>query len=145
MESTTKTQTEAERLKAFSVDALFRLFCKCVALVFIGFAIFHWMNVVGFSNNDVRIDTISNDRKIGLAFLAIIQPVAALGLWSGLTWGLVVWAMAAAGEVLMYIAFPDRFGQFDSVLLFHAGCAAALFIYFLIKAFESKRGSFTGT
>lgn len=60
------------------------------------------------------------------ATLAIVYPIALIGLWMYSLWGIVLWCIAAFIEILtMY--YSDSIDQF-SVLLFHG----ILFLIFMI-------------
>ncbi len=43
--------------------------------------------------------------------LAVTYPVAALGLWLLVSWGPVIWVVAASAEIVMFGFYPAIFGQ----------------------------------
>ncbi len=43
--------------------------------------------------------------------LAAFFPFAGIGLWMMASWGPVIWFICAATESVMYLGFPDLFGQ----------------------------------
>ena len=125
------TETENQARSTFKAESLLHLFCKVLALVFIAFTIVRWMQIIGVSDPDMRFDTMSNGMRWAIAYLAVVQPVAALGLWSGLAWGYVVWAMAAAGELFLFSLTPEGLLEHEALMLLH-GASAIIFLLAMI-------------
>ena len=57
-----------------------------------------------------RFDLLRLPWKVAELRLAVVFPVAALGLWLTVSWGPVIWVLAAGAQVLMYTVWPDIFG-----------------------------------
>ena len=125
----------------FEVDFLLPVFCKLLAVTFIGFSVSRWAQIIGLVDPAIRFDTMGNDIRWGVAYLAIVQPVAALGLWSGLAWGYVVWGIAAIGEVI-FLAFSST-GRFDEeiMLYFHAACLFVFLFALVISTVRKPRAT----
>ena len=115
---------EIRKRDLFSIKELYDLFLRVLSVFFLAFAIRHWLMLVGFPDNSIRFDTMSYAWQIAIVTLSIMQPIAALGLWSKTRWGLTVWILTALGEVSMYSFFSGSFGTFVSVTLFHLGSIA---------------------
>lgn len=130
--------SEIERRNTFSLDKVSSLFSKFVALVFIAFALLNWMKLIGMLDPDLRFDTMTVHHRIAVSFLAIVQPIAALGLWNFQSWGVVVWALAVLAEVIMFTAYSDSFRFSEATLMFHASCAGVfLLCYFAVNLRKS--------
>lgn len=97
------------------------------------------MRVVGFSNPEIRFDTMPLHWKLTAATLSVMYPIAALGLWGLFRWGIVIWFLTAAIELLMYVVYPDLFGSANTLVLFHISSIAVWLLYKLISFLTSKR------
>lgn len=119
--------TYAEDLKpapASWLDITFVSYLRLLAICFIGFTVLYWMRVSGYYAEpdwgpEWRFDTMSSSWKIVAAMLSVLLPIAAVGLWSTLSWGRVVWVMAVITELTMYSVFPERFGTNSNIVWFH--------------------------
>ncbi len=105
---------------------IYRMVLKLIGASFLAFAIWHWYQIIGFADEDIRFDTMPNQWRMASVALAIIQPVVAIGLWAAFPWGVAVWIIAALIEVVMYGYFVNLFGQNQSVIAFHCACALIL-------------------
>lgn len=106
-------------------------YLRLLALCFIGFAALYWLRVSGFYDGaNWRYDTMSLQWKIASVLLSVLMPVAAVGLWSALSWGQVVWTMAVFTELMMYTWFPEYFGTNANIVWFHL---ATIAIYLILQ------------
>ena len=96
------------------------LLMRVVASVLIVFSASYWALLVGITDNTIRFDSMSTGWQLAATSLVVLQPVAALGLWGGWRWGVVIWIFVAAIEFTMYGIYPDTFGEANFVLIFHA-------------------------
>jgi hypothetical protein len=117
----------ARQRESRNIDSLYRIFLRVIALFLILFAIQYWMRLTGFFDGaDFRFDTMQPHWRYAASALAVLFPVAALGLWGGYSWGVVVWLIAALIELLMYLWFRDLFGTQILRSLFHLSALAGL-------------------
>ncbi len=129
--------TYAEDLKpapASWLDIAFVSFLRLLAICFIGFTVQYWMRVSGYYagsgwGHEWRFDTMSSSWKIVAAMLSVLLPIAAVGLWSTLSWGRVVWAMAVITELTMYSWFPELFGTNSNIVWFHLVTIAIYLVF----------------
>ena len=70
--------------------------------------------------------------------LAAFFPFAGIGLWMMASWGPAIWFICAATETLMYLGFPELFGQRMLIIASH-GLVIALYATFRIVIFLQKR------
>jgi len=68
--------------------------------------------------------------------IAVVDPVAAVGLWNQTAWGKVVWVYAALFEVALHTVFIGTFGGDLPVVGFHL-FTVAVFILLTIMARRS--------
>ena len=129
--------------KSTFTETLFVVFLRMVAVSCFWFGIEYWAMLVGFSSSGTsRFDLVGPAwRGAGVA-LAVVFPVAALGLWLPASWGAVIWSCAALGQLLMYIVWPDVFGSNWLVPLMH-GLVAGVYVFFRFALALERREKMT--
>lgn len=120
-------------------EILYVIFLRMIALICFWFGLQYWAMLVGYSLHGMaRFDLLSLPWKVAASSLAVLFPVASLGLWLAVSWGPVLWAIAAVTQVLMYMVWPDIFGHNRLVPLMH-GLVAALYIVFRLSLWIEAR------
>jgi len=128
-----------EKRDRFNLSPVFNLFLKLVALFFIAFAIRHWLLAIGYPRTDIRFDIMVVEWQMAIAALAVTQPIVAVGLWSSVNWGYVIWAIAVSIEIYMYLLRPDLFGVFWSLIYFHLAVGAVMLLYLFIEILRNRQ------
>lgn len=120
-------------------EILYVVFLRMIAISCFWFGLQYWAMLVGYSLKGMaRFDLLTLPWKVAASSLAVLFPVASLGLWLTVSWGPVLWALAAAGQVSMYVIWPDIFGHNRLVPLLH-GLVAALYIVFRLSLWVETR------
>ncbi len=102
------------------VETAFDVFQRIVAVICLLFGLGYWALLIGILPGEVwRFDTLPVHWKIAAASLAVLWPVAGVGLWMLVSWGPVVWIVAAAGEIVMYGVFSSLYGNFWQIVVLH--------------------------
>ena len=101
----------------------FVVFKRCVAAFLLVIALYNWAELIGFFGTG-RFDLVAPNQRIVEVVLAVAYPAAAAGLWFGVGWGLVLWAIGAVLEMLLS-ASPT----FVSVHILLFGLYGAFWIY----------------
>jgi hypothetical protein len=97
--------------RLFLPDLLMTVLLRGVALACLWYALNVWSGLIGYGNGGAgRFDLLGSDMKAAAATLAILYPVAAIGLWLRGSWGPVIWVVAAMVEVVKHEAYPEIFG-----------------------------------
>lgn len=132
---------EVEQPKGSSTVALINAWLlRLMSLVFVGLTIFIWAQAVGFGERDLlRFDLLTSVQKSFTAVFCVLFPVAAVGLWTTLSWGRVVWFMAVAAQLLSYTVWNDLLGIPVAVLLLHAIGIAIYLILLGADLFIAKK------
>lgn len=123
----------------FKLEGMMNLFMRILALIFICFAVRYWLMMVGVLDPEIRFDIMPNHWKVAAAFFSVFYPVAALGLWGLLRWGIVVWFLTALVELAMHIFYPQLFGAYNALVIFHLASMATWLIYIFIEFLDKKR------
>ena len=118
---------------------LFVIFLRLVAIACFWFGLQYWAMLVGYSlGGEGRFDLLSLPWRVAAPSLAVLFPVASLGLWLAVSWGPVLWTIAVSVQFLMFELWSDIFGTNSVVLLFHA-LVAALYLLFRVALWLEER------
>jgi hypothetical protein len=89
-----------------------------VAMLALGLS--QWAVILGvIDTSGGPFETISTEWKIVVMHVAVVDLVAAVGLWMRTPWGVVVWIYAAVSEIVFHTVFVRKFGISLPLLTFH--------------------------
>ncbi len=87
------------------------LFLRLMAGVSLLKGLYHWARVCGIGVDENHLFALHSIAwQITTVFFAVIDLVAAVGLWLAATWGAVIWLMSIASMLAVEIFFPQVFG-----------------------------------
>jgi hypothetical protein len=87
------------------------LFLRVMAAVSLIKGLYHWSRVVGIGVEPNEIfEFHSIAWQTATVFFAVLDLVAAVGLWLAAAWGAVIWLTAVASMLAVEIFFPQVFG-----------------------------------
>jgi hypothetical protein len=107
-----------------AVEIIFYWFHRVVAAYCLLFGVLYWIRLIGVYEASVA--------------LAALFPFAGIGLWMVSSWGPAIWFICAATESVMYLGFPEVFGQRTMIIASHAA-VIALYATFRAVLFLQKR------
>ncbi|ASY68313.1 membrane protein [Sinorhizobium fredii USDA 205] len=111
-------------------EMLFGWFLRLVSASCFWFALNYWAMLIGFSHGGAgRFDLLAPEWRAAATALAVLYPVAAIGLWLLVSWGPVIWVLAAAIEMVMYEFYPGMLEARPLLLVLH-GTVAVTFVLF---------------
>jgi hypothetical protein len=85
-----------------------------------------WAIIVGFVDGTTGpFQDMTTSWKIATMHLSVVDLVASVGLWMRVSWGLVVWVLAAVSEVLLHTVFIGTFGSDLPIIALHIATLAA--------------------
>ena len=87
------------------------LFLRVMAVVSILQGIYHWAQVTGFIGGEE--DAFENQPmawQAATVYFAVIELVAAVGLWLATPWGAVVWLTTVVSMAVIELMFPGIYG-----------------------------------
>ena len=120
-------------------ETIFVIFLRVVAIACLWFGLQYWSMLVGYSHAGLgRFDLLSLPWRVAAAGLAVVFPVAALGLWLGGAWGPVIWALAAGGQILMFGLWTQIFGHNPLAIVLHSVVALVYLAFRLALWLESR-------
>ncbi len=93
-------------------------FLRGMAAVSLLKGLYHWAVVVGLGDGSSSVfETSSTAWQAATIFFAVIDLVAAVGLWLAAAWGGVVWLTAAISMAAVELFFPQIYGGSFLVVL----------------------------
>lgn len=110
------------------------LFLRVMAAVSLLKGLYHWARVcgIGAGSGDL-FEYHSIAWQTATVFFAVIDLVAAVGLWLAAAWGAVIWLMSIASMLAVEMFFPQVFrGGLVTVLL--EAALLALYLGLALKA-----------
>jgi uncharacterized membrane protein (DUF2068 family) len=112
------------------------LFLRAMAIVSLLKGLYHWAHVCGIAGDDgTSFDVQPIAWQAATIFFAVLDLVAAVGLWLAAAWGAVIWLMAVASMLAVEIAFPQVFGGGLAVV----GTEALLLVIYLVLALKAAQ------
>jgi len=110
------------------------LFLRVMAGLSMLKGLYHWSRVCGIgvdANDAFQYHSIA--WQSATVFFAVIDLVAAVGLWLAAAWGAVIWLTAVASMLALEVFFPQVFG---ASMLFIAleGGLLALYLWLALKS-----------
>lgn len=114
------------------------LFLRVMAGVSMIKGLYHWSRVCGIGVSDQDLYEVHSIAwQAATIFFAVIDLVAAVGLWLAAAWGAVIWLTAIASMLAVEIFFPQVFGRgFITVVL--EGALLGLYLWLALKSAQEQ-------
>jgi uncharacterized membrane protein (DUF2068 family) len=111
------------------------VFLRVIAGLSLLKGLYHWALVLGIASTGEAFEDQSMAWQATTVFFAVIDLVAAVGLWLVAAWGAVVWLTAAASMAAVEVFFPDVYGGRIAIV----AVEGALLVSYLVLAIQSAR------
>lgn len=94
------------------------LFLRVMAILSMLKGLYHWAMVLGVADAEgSTFETGPIPWQAATVFFAVIDLIAAVGLWLAAAWGGVVWLTAAISMAAVEVFFPQVFGGSSLVVI----------------------------
>ncbi|MEM6461901.1 MAG: DUF6163 family protein [Pseudomonadota bacterium] len=124
-----------------NLEFAFNLFHRIIAIFCLIAGLRYWSLLIGIAEGGAwRFDLLPVHWKIAAASLAVLWPVAGIGLWMIVSWGPVVWLVAALIEIAMHGPFREIYGDDWMKIAVHI-VVAVIYGVFRLALYLSKRSS----
>jgi hypothetical protein len=111
-------------------------FLRIMAVVSVVKGLYHWAQVTGFiGGEEEAFENQSLAWQASTVYFAVIELVAAVGLWLATPWGAVVWLITVVSMTVIELMFPAIYG---GSLVVVAAEASMLSVY-LVLAWMAAR------
>jgi hypothetical protein len=112
------------------------LYLVGLSVVMLLFGLRQWAVIVGLTSGaGGPFETMTTGWQIVTMHFAVVDLVAAVGLWMRVSWGKVVWVYAAVSEIVLHTAFLETFGADWPKVGFHA---VTLVIFVILEFLEYR-------
>jgi hypothetical protein len=114
-------------------------FLRAIATAAMLKGLYHWSVIVGVGDGPGSSSTFETSPiawQAATMFFAVIDLVAAVGLWLAAAWGGVVWLTAAISMAAVELFFPQIYGGRIVVALIELGTIVAYVGFTLMAARE---------
>jgi hypothetical protein len=92
------------------------LYLRAVAVISMVKGLYHWSAVCGIIGEEGGFEGHSSSWQATTVFFAVIDLVAAVGLWLLAPWGAVVWLTSMVSMIVVHVFF-DRFYGSDLAVI----------------------------
>ena len=112
------------------------LFLRIMAVLSVIKGLYHWAQVTGFiGGEDEAFENQPMAWQTATVYFAVIELVAAVGLWLATPWGAVVWLTTVVSMAVIELMFPGIYGGSLMVV----GVEAAMLAGYLALAWMAAR------
>jgi hypothetical protein len=112
------------------------LFLRAMAAISLLKGLYHWAIVCGFeAPSGIGFEAYTTPYQAATVFFAVIDLVAAVGLWLAAPWGAVVWLTSVISMVAVEVLFPQIYGG----RVWMVGIDVALIFFYLWLALMAAR------
>jgi hypothetical protein len=112
------------------------LFLRIMAVLSLIKGLYHWAQVTGFvGTEDEAFENQPTAWQAATVYFAVIELVAAVGLWLASPWGAVVWLTTVVSMAVIELMFPGIYGG----SLFVVGSEAFMLAAYLALAWMAAR------
>jgi Family of unknown function (DUF6163) len=112
------------------------IFLRVMAMLSIMKGLYHWAQVTGFiGGEDDAFENQAMAWQAATVYFAVIELVAAVGLWLATPWGAVVWLTTVVSMAVIELMFPGIYGGSLVVV----GIEAVMLAAYLVLAWMAAR------
>ena len=86
------------------------LFLRVMAAISMVKGLYHWAVVLGMVGSQEGFEAQGAPYQVATVFFAVIDLVAAVGLWLAAPWGAVVWLTSVISMAAVEALFPQIYG-----------------------------------
>jgi uncharacterized protein DUF6163 len=87
------------------------LFLRIMAVISVAEGLYHWAQVTGFvGGEEEAFENQPLAWQSATVYFAVIELVAAVGLWLATPWGAVVWLTTVVSMAVIELMFPAIYG-----------------------------------
>jgi Family of unknown function (DUF6163) len=115
------------------------LFLRIMAALSLLKGLYHWAQVCGVAAPAGGFEAHTVAWQTATVFFAVIDLVAAVGLWLAAAWGAVVWLTSVVSMAVVEVFFPQVYGSSIFVVLGEA-VLLAVYLWLAILAARERPG-----
>ena len=102
------------------------IFLRAMAVLSMAMGLYNWAQITGFiGGGDGAFEVQTTQWQSATVYFAVIELVAAVGLWLATPWGAVVWLTTVVSMAVIELMFPAIYGGNFLIVLFALAMLAA--------------------
>ncbi|MTH97755.1 DUF6163 family protein [Roseibium sp. RKSG952] len=114
-------------------------YLRLMAVLLLVAGIIHWARIIGIVPwRGVWFWDMPISWQAVTVFFAVLDLVAAIGLWLTVSWGTVMWLFRVAAQIVIHTAFAGLFGQRPYEIAFYLA-TVAVYLLLLYLSGRSER------
>lgn len=122
------TETVAPKKKV-TAHTILVWYLRALSILFILGGVVYWARIFGVAALGIGpFDAMTIEWKVATVYFAVLNLVAAVGLWLGVSWGTVMWLLAGLSQLVMFIGFSGFFGFDIGLVVFHTTTIIGYFV-----------------
>lgn len=119
-------------------DMILIWFMRLTALLWLGKAVATWATILDVLPGAPRFEDVPVGRQTVIVYFAVIDAMAAVGLWLTSAWGGVVWLLAATSALTLAVLTPHLLPMPGLYLGIQASIVALYFVFSFLAAREIR-------
>jgi Family of unknown function (DUF6163) len=114
------------------------LFLRLMACVSLIKGLYHWAQICGIgSRSEHGFEAHTIAWQTSTVFFAVLDLVAAVGLWLAAAWGAVLWLASAISMAAVEVFFPQVYGG-SILVVFVEGTLLAVYLFLAIASARER-------
>ncbi|RTL50326.1 MAG: hypothetical protein EKK40_13395 [Bradyrhizobiaceae bacterium] len=102
------------------------IFLRSMAVLSMAMGLYNWAQITGFiGGEDGAFEVQTTQWQSATVYFAVIELVAAVGLWLATPWGAVVWLTTVVSMAVIELMFPTVYGGHLVIVIFALAMLAA--------------------
>jgi len=101
-------------------------YLRGLALLFLIGGLVYWLRILGVPLGGKAFADMTIEWRVSTVYFAVLDLVAAVGLWIGVSWGSVMWMLAALTQVVMFVGLFEIFGFDLGLVVFHLSRSSSI-------------------
>ncbi|MEZ5839923.1 MAG: DUF6163 family protein [Hyphomicrobiales bacterium] len=126
---TMSLQEERKARSRVTFEVVLIWYLRGLALLFLLGGLVYWLRILGLPIGGKAFAEMTIEWRVSTVYFAVLDLVAAVGLWLGVSWGSVMWMLAALTQVVMFLGLFDIFGFDLGLVVFHL---VTIVVYFML-------------
>lgn len=127
---------DEERARTGPWTARLVLFLRIMSALVMAKGLYHWSVVCGIGARPAGgFEAQILPWQTATVFFAVIDLVAAVGLWLAAPWGAVVWLTGSVSMIVVHLVFPQIYGVQTLIV----SAEAAVIAVYLVLAIQAAR------
>ncbi len=135
-----------DSIDALPLELLLTMFLRLSAVVWLVTGLVHWARIVEYLPWRGRVfSEMPLEWQSAIVFYGVLDLVTAVGLWLATGWGVALWIVAIACQILTHGAMAEIFGERPFRIPFYVlSVLAYLVLWWRVRAIRRRRAEAEG-